>query len=126
MSNFIAPATGTAFRSDTVSGVEVTVNKIAYGTSGSATDVTSTTPFPVADDVIAPARNVYTITASDATAVSPLPRAVRVNVGGTFIFRTVDGISDVTITALAGELLNARIQYLRATGTTATGFTGFA
>lgn len=75
---------------------------------------------------IAPARNAFVIVKSDTNAISPLPRAVRVDVAGAVTYRAADSNADVTITALAGEVIQARVQYIRSTGTAASGFVGLA
>lgn len=71
-----------------------------------------------------PVRHVWEITPHDLNAIDPLPRAVRVNGAGTMVFRTVDSSADVALTVKDAECLVARIKYIRATGTTATGFHG--
>ena len=76
--------------------------------------------------LLVPARNDFAITPSDGAAITPLPRAVRVNVAGTVVYRSVDSAADVTINAAAGEVIQSRVQYIRATGTSATGFVGKA
>ncbi len=79
-----------------------------------------------ATEAAQPARQSFTITPNDTTAITPLPRAVRVNTAGTVAYRAVDSAADVTVTVSAGETIPARIQYIRATGTSATGFVGHA
>lgn len=74
----------------------------------------------------APARQAFAITKSDSNPITPLPRAVRVNVAGTVAFRAVDSAADVTITVYAGEVIPARVQFIRDAGTTASGFVGLA
>ncbi|WP_294390425.1 hypothetical protein [uncultured Sphingomonas sp.] len=73
-----------------------------------------------------PASKAFAITPSDGTAISPIPRAVRVNAAGTVAFRASGSSADVTITAVAGEIIPVNIQYIRAAGTSATGFVGYA
>lgn len=75
---------------------------------------------------IAPARTAFAIAKHDTNPITPLPRAVRVDTAGTVIYRAVDSATDVTITAFAGEIIQARVQYIRATGTAPTGFVGLA
>lgn len=77
-------------------------------------------------ELVTPARRSFAIAKHDTTAITPLPRAVRVDVAGTVTYRTVDDTADVTMTALAGEVIQARVQFIRATGTSASGFLGFA
>lgn len=72
---------------------------------------------------IKPAVNVYAITPHATNEITPLPKSVRINGGGTLVFRTVEGTADVTINVVSGEQLDYRIQYIRATST-ATGITG--
>ena len=74
--------------------------------------------------VTGPGRNVFAITPHATNEINPLPRAVRFDVGGTVVLRTVEASADVTITVAAGEQLDWRIRYIRATGTTASGIVG--
>lgn len=70
------------------------------------------------DSVTSPARRFTLIPLDDAAEVSPVPKAVRFNNAGTVVFQAVDDVADQTIDVVAGEILEVRIQYLRATGTT--------
>lgn len=74
--------------------------------------------------ITSPGRNAFTITPHATNEISPLPRSVRFDGAGTVALRTVDGAADISITVAAGETLDWRIQYIRATGTTATGIVG--
>lgn len=71
-------------------------------------------------------RNIFAITPNATTAISPLPRVIRVDVAGTITFRAVDSTADVTLNVVAGERIEGRIQYIRVSGTTASGIVGFA
>lgn len=73
-----------------------------------------------ADTVTAPARQMFAITPHATNALDPLPKAIRCNVGGTVALRAVDSGSDVSITMVAGEVLDVRVSHVRVSGTTAT------
>ena len=84
-------------------------------------------PFRSADDSAAdPARRAFAITPSDAAELSVLPKALLIGGAGTVALRAVDSTADVTIAVQAGQLLPVRVQFVRATGTTATGIVGLA
>lgn len=74
--------------------------------------------FQSSNSVSAPSRNVFVITPHASNEVSPLPKAVRFDGAGAVTFRAVDSPADVVMNVVAGEVLDIRIQYLRATGTT--------
>jgi hypothetical protein len=78
------------------------------------------------DTISGPARKVFAITPHASNEINPLPKSVRFNVGGTVAFRAVDSTEDVSVTVADGEQLDYRMQYIRATGTTATGILGAA
>jgi hypothetical protein len=73
-----------------------------------------------ADSVASPARRIFAITPHDINELSTLPKAIRANVAGDVVLRTVDSDTDVTLTLAVGEIVPVRAQYIRATGTTAT------
>ena len=73
-----------------------------------------------ADYVSAPSRNMFAIVPHATNPVVPVPKAIRCNVGGTVTLRTIDSAEDVSITMVAGEVLDVRVSHIRATGTTAT------
>lgn len=75
------------------------------------------------NDHLGAARSCVEITphASDAISVT---RAIMVNVGGDVACRLVDDSADVTLTLLAGAIYPLQVQYVRVTGTTATGIHG--
>ena len=62
------------------------------------------------------------ITPADATDL-PLPgcRAIRVGYAGNVSLVDLDGVTTVFPNAFAGEILNAQVTRVNATGTTATG-----
>jgi len=82
--------------------------------------------FEFQDSVQSPARRVFLITPHDTTALDPLPKAIRADGAGAIVFRAVDSNADVTVNVVAGEVLDVRAKYIRATGTTVTVIHGFA
>ena len=72
----------------------------------------------------APALGAFAVTPSDSADLAEAIRAVTINVGGTLSFIGLDGVIYTTAALPAGTyaLSAARI---RATGTTATGITGW-
>ena len=84
-----------------------------------------------AECVSNPSRFAYPVTLSDTIELPRLPRSIRIgtvpNGGGTVKLRSVDGTEDVTYTNVAaGENIDVRAQYIRATGTTATNIVAHA
>lgn len=116
-------------------GEEVQSFRLVTGATGD-TPVATGAPLPVggtgvdaikaATEAAQPARQAFAIAKHDTNAITPLPRAVRVDSAGTVVFRLVDSAADVTITAVAGEIIPGRVQYIRAAGTVPTGFVGYA
>jgi len=81
----------------------------------------------VIDNLIAPARNCFSITPSDSAVLPFLPKAIYVGTGGNLKVRAVDGTGDVTFANVAnGTILDIRITSVRATGTTASNLVGLA
>jgi hypothetical protein len=67
-----------------------------------------------------PARDAFAVTPHDANAIDPLPKALYVGTGGTLVGRAAGASADVTFVNLqSGQILDVRLQYVRATGTTA-------
>ena len=73
-----------------------------------------------------PARLVFAIAPSDSAEIAPLPKALSIGGAGNIVIHAIDRGAPVTIAVTAGQLLPVRAQYVRATGTTATGIVGFA
>jgi hypothetical protein len=74
-----------------------------------------------------PARHAFAITPHASNAIDPLPKAVFVGTGGTIVGRPVGSSADVTFKNLAGgQMLDVRLQYIRASGTTAADIVGLA
>jgi hypothetical protein len=68
-----------------------------------------------------PATGGVAITLHDSNPISPVPRSVHVGVGGDIACRFKDSSADVTLKGVPdGAILPYRLQYARATGTTAT------
>lgn len=72
------------------------------------------------------ATQAFTITPHATNAVSPVPRAIMVAVAGNVALRADASSADVTLTLSAGVMYPIAAEYVRVTGTTATGITGFA
>lgn len=73
------------------------------------------------DVVSAPARDLAAVTPHDSNALVDIPKALYVGTGGTIVARGVDDSVDVTLKNVpSGAILPIRVQYVRATGTTAT------
>ena len=73
-----------------------------------------------ADNAFGTSRAPFAVVASDATALTIIPKALYVGTGGTLVLRGVDGAADVTFKNVAsGQIIDVRAQYVRATGTTA-------
>ncbi len=74
-----------------------------------------------------PARTAFAIAPHATNEVDPLPKALFIGTGGDLVGRAVGSSSDVTFKNLAsGQILDVRLQYVRATGTTATDIVGLA
>jgi hypothetical protein len=80
----------------------------------------------LADSPEQPARHLFAIIPHSTNEIDPLPKAILVGGAGTLVCRAVDSTADVSLTVLTGQVIDARIQYVRATGTTATGLVGMA
>lgn len=78
------------------------------------------------DDADNPARQAFEVVPSDTAELSTLPRALLIGGAGNLVLRAVDSAADVAIAVSAGQLVPVRAQYVRATGTTATGIVGLA
>lgn len=79
------------------------------------------------DSLNAPARTAFAIAPSDAVALAVLPKAIYVGTGGTLVLRGIDATADVTLKNVgAGQILDIRAGFVRATGTTAADLVGLA
>lgn len=76
--------------------------------------------FPGPDSINKPALQMFAIVPHATNEVSPLPKAIRCDVGGTVALRAAGSGTDVSITMVAGEVILVRAQYVRAAGTTAS------
>lgn len=73
-----------------------------------------------ADSVSAPATRGVAVAPHDVNALSDIPKALFVGVGGDVVARGVNDTGDVTFKNLAsGSVLPFRARFVRATGTTA-------
>lgn len=67
------------------------------------------------------ARNAVAVTPHDTTPLAPIPTALYVGTGGTVALRARGSSDDVSVTAVDGGYILIQAQYVRSTGTTATG-----
>lgn len=73
-----------------------------------------------ADSVSAPARRALAIAPHDTNPLSDIPKGLYVGTGGDVMMRGIDGSADqLWRNVPAGSVLPFRVQYVRATGTTA-------
>ena len=80
-----------------------------------------------ADSAIAAARAPYPVIPSDSIELAVIPKALYVGCGGTIVLRGSAGDSDVTFRNVpAGSVLDVRVRFVRATGTTATDIVALA
>lgn len=74
-----------------------------------------------------PARTAFAITPHATNEIDPIPKAVYVGTGGDLVGRTIGSDTDVTFKNVpSGTVLDARLQYVRASGTTAADIVGLA
>lgn len=74
--------------------------------------------FPIKENTVwAPARRMIAVTPHDTDPIDPLPKALRFDGAGQVTLRCVDDETDVVLNVTAGEILRARVQYVRDTGT---------
>lgn len=79
-------------------------------------DIFSTT----ADSVSAPATRAVALVPHDVNALADIPKALFVGTGGTVTLRGAGGGADVLFKNVPdGSVLPVRVQYVRATGTSA-------
>lgn len=72
-----------------------------------------------------PARTAFAIVPSDSQEIAILPRALYVGTGGDLTLQLVDATQDVTLrNVAAGQIIDVRARYVRATGTTAGNLVG--
>ena len=71
-----------------------------------------------------PSDKPFEITPHDTNPLEKLPRALYIGGAGNVKLRGLNGTADVTMIAPAGTVLLVRAQYIRSTGTTATGIVG--
>lgn len=74
-----------------------------------------------------PARTAFAIVPSDSLELAVLPRALYIGTGGNLTLRLVDDVQDVVLRNLsAGQIVDVRARYVRATGTTAGDLVGLS
>ncbi len=71
-------------------------------------------------DAILPARTAKAVVPSDTVALDPVPRGIYIGTGGDVTLRAIGSAADVTYRNLGdGAYIAVRVQYIKATGTTA-------
>lgn len=79
------------------------------------------------DSLTQPARQAFAITPHATNEIDPLPKAIYVGTGGDITLRAVDGQADVVFkNVAAGQIIDVRVRYIRAAGTTAADIVGLA
>lgn len=78
------------------------------------------------DSVTAPARRAFEIVPHDTQALPFVTKGLMIGMAGDIVLRALDSDSDVTISAVAGQLLPIRVSHVRATGTTADRLVGLS
>jgi len=78
------------------------------------------------DSVQSPGRKMFLITPHATNAIDPIPKAIRADDAGVIVLRAVDSSADVTVNVAAGEVLDVRAKYIRASGTTVSVIHGYA
>jgi hypothetical protein len=74
-----------------------------------------------------PAREAFALAPHDSNEIDPLPKALYVGTGGTIVGRAAGSSADVTFRNLqSGQILDVRLKFVRATGTTATDLVGLS
>jgi hypothetical protein len=79
------------------------------------------------DTLSQPARHAFTITPHATAEIDPLPKAVYVGTGGDITLRAADSSADIVFkNVMSGQILDIRIRYIRATGTSSADLVGLA
>lgn len=79
------------------------------------------------DSLSLPARTAFGITPHATNEIDPLPKAIFVGTGGNIMLRAVDSTTDVLFKNVSsGQILDIRVRFIRANGTTATDIVGLA
>jgi hypothetical protein len=81
---------------------------------------------PARDTTESSAQHSYPVTPHDSNEIGDIiPRAIRVDVGGTVVFQLLGDTADRTITTQNGDWLPISPRIIKATGTTASGIMAF-
>lgn len=81
----------------------------------------------LADTPSQPARQAFAVTPHATNEIDPLPKALFIGTGGTLVGRAAGSNADVTFKNLqSGQILDVRLKYVRASGTTATDIVGLS
>lgn len=124
--NITAPAAGAVLATDEVAGVHYPKNKLSFGASDSATDVTASTPLPV-DSGTSASGSYAAVTPSDSVALTTPARALYVGSAGDLAVKNGSGGTAVTFKSVpAGMLLPVKATHVLATGTTASSLVALA
>lgn len=79
------------------------------------------------DSVVAPACAPFAVVPSDSVPLPLVPKALYVGTAGDLVLRGVAGTSDVTFrNVAAGQVIDVRAGFVRATGTTAADIVALA
>ena len=78
------------------------------------------------DSVTAPARRAFAIVPHDDEPLPFVTKGICIGSAGDIVLRAIDSQSDVTVSAVAGQLVPIRITHIRATGTTAARLVGLS
>jgi hypothetical protein len=80
-----------------------------------------------ADGVSSPSRNAFGIVPHDSNPLARVVKGIFVGSAGNVTLRSVDGTADVLFkNVAAGQVLDVRASYVRASGTTAADLVGLA
>lgn len=87
-----------------------------------------TDPFAQSSDTAySPATAPFAVAPSDTVALSVIPKALYVGTAGDVVVRGVSATADVTFRNVgAGQIIDVRASYVRATGTTAADIVALA
>lgn len=86
-----------------------------------------TDKYKLQDDVSSPSRNPFTITPSDSTELTVIPKGIYVGTGGTVVLLGDTATANATfVNVQSGQIIPVRVRKVFATGTTATNLVGLA
>ncbi|MFM9827786.1 MAG: hypothetical protein ACKVOB_03450 [Sphingomonas sp.] len=81
----------------------------------------------LADSPAEPSRNPFALVPSDTVELATIPKALYIGTGGAVTLRGVGASADTVFKNVAsGQVLDVRVQFVRATGTTAADIVALA